>query len=102
LAAIRQLATVLDPVLRPDPDKKPPTDADNVAALKSAVDALKQAAGNQTGRGAVAAKRLADDLAKLASGNEPMRARAQSAMIPSLNTALVLIAIGVEHLPAGL
>ena len=29
LAAIRQLATVLDPVLRPDPNKKPPTDADN-------------------------------------------------------------------------
>src|SRR5262250_877386 len=88
LAAIRQLATVLDPVLRPDPNKKPPTDADNVAALKSAVDALKQAAGNQTGRGTVAAKRLADDLAKLTSGDEPMRARAQSAMIPSLNTAL--------------
>src|SRR6516225_8139137 len=88
LADIRQLATVLNPVLRPDPNKKPPTDADNVAALKSAVDALKQAAGNQTGRGAVAARRLADDLDKLASGDEPMRARAQSAMIPSLNTAL--------------
>ena len=29
LAAIRQLATVLDPVLKPDPNKKPPTDADN-------------------------------------------------------------------------
>ena len=43
LAAIRQLATVLDPVLRPDPNKKPPTDADNVAALKSAVDEGDQA-----------------------------------------------------------
>src|SRR5260370_6944628 len=52
LAAIRQLATVLDPVLRPDPNKKPPTDADNIAALKSAVDALKQSAGTQIGRGA--------------------------------------------------
>src|SRR6516225_3750967 len=88
LAAIRQLATVLGPVLRPDPNKKPPTDADNVAALKSAVDALKQAAGNQTGHGAVAAKRLADDLAKLASGDEELRARAHAAMIPPLNTAL--------------
>src|SRR6266849_1240721 len=29
LAAIRQLAAVLNPVLRPDPNKKPPTDADN-------------------------------------------------------------------------
>jgi len=88
LAAIRQLASVLDPVLRPDPNKKPPTDADNVAALKSAVDALKQSAGTQTGRGAAAAKRLGEDLGKLASGDEALRARAQAAMIPSLNTAL--------------
>jgi hopanoid biosynthesis associated RND transporter like protein HpnN len=88
LAAIRQLATVLDPVLRPDPNKKPPTDADNVAALKAAVDALKQSAGTQTGPGALAAKRLADDLAKLAGGDEAMRGRAHAAMIPSLNTAL--------------
>jgi uncharacterized protein len=88
LAAIRQLGTVLDPVLRPDTNKKPPTDADNVAALKAAVDGLKQSAGTQTGRGATVAKRLADDLAKLAGGDEAMRARAHAAMIPSLNTAL--------------
>jgi len=88
LAAIRQLATVLDPVLRPDPNKKPPTDTDNIAALKTAVDALKQSAGTQTGRGTAAAKRLAEDLGKLASGDEALRARAQAAMIPSLNTAL--------------
>src|SRR6266540_2630389 len=88
LAAIRQLGTVLNPVLRPDPNKKPPTDADNVAALKGAVDGLKQSAGTQTGRGATAAKRLADDLAKLADGDEALRARAHAAMIPPLNTAL--------------
>src|SRR6266568_4022003 len=88
LAAIRQLATVLDPVLRPDPNKKPPTDADNVAALKAAVDALKQSAGTQTGPGASAAKRLGEDLGKLASGDEALRARAQAAMFPSLHTAL--------------
>src|SRR6266446_5113383 len=88
LAAIRQLGTVLDPVLGPDPNRKPPTDADNVAALKAAVDALKQSAGTQTGPGAVAAKRLAEDLAKIASGDEAMRGRAHAAMVPSLNTAL--------------
>src|SRR5262249_62088452 len=81
LAATRQLASVLDPVLRPDPNKKPPTDADNVAALKAAVDALKQSAGTQTGRGATAAKRLADDLAQIASGDEAMRGRVHAAMI---------------------
>src|SRR5207249_2004256 len=59
-----------------------------IAALKSAVDALKQSAGTQTGRGAAAAKRLAEDLAKLAQGDEAMRARAQAAMVSPLNTAL--------------
>jgi uncharacterized protein len=88
LAAIGQLATVLTPVLKPDPNKKPPTDADNVAALKAAVDGLKQAAGNDATRGATAAKRLADDLAKLAAGDEALRVRATAAMIPPLNTAL--------------
>jgi hopanoid biosynthesis associated RND transporter like protein HpnN len=88
LAAIRQLAGVLDPVLKPDPNKKPPTDEDNVAALKAAVDNLKQAAGTQAGRGADAAKRLADDLAKLADGDAALRGRAQDAMISPLNTAL--------------
>src|SRR5262245_23708176 len=88
LAAIKQLATVLGPALQPDPNKKPPTDADNVAALKAAVDNLKQAAGTQTGRGAVAAKRLADDLTKLADGDTALRERAHFAMISPLNTAL--------------
>ena len=88
LAAIRQLATVLEPALRPDPNKKPPTDADNVAALKAAVGNLKQAASTQTGRGGAAANRLADDLTKLADGDEAMRARAHAAMIPPLLTAL--------------
>src|SRR5262245_4865102 len=88
LAAIRQLATILDPVLKPDPNKKPPTDADNGAALKSAVQSLKQAAAPQSGRGAAAATRLADDLAKIADGDEALRARATAAMVPSLNIAL--------------
>jgi hypothetical protein len=88
LAALRQLGTVLNPVLKPDPNKKPPTDADNVAALKAAVEGLEKAADTQTGRGAVAAKRLAADLAKLAGGDEALRARAHAAMIPPLNTAL--------------
>jgi len=89
LAAIRQLATVLDPVLRPDPNKKPPTDADNVAALKAVADGLQQsAAGTQTGKGAVAARRLAENLAALVQGDEALRGRAHDAMIPPLDTAL--------------
>jgi hopanoid biosynthesis associated RND transporter like protein HpnN len=88
LAAIRQLASVLDPVLQPDPRKRPPTDAENINALKAAVANLTQAAGTQTGRGATAAKRLAENLAKIAEGDEALRARAHAAMIPPLKTAL--------------
>jgi hopanoid biosynthesis associated RND transporter like protein HpnN len=88
LAAIRQLAAVLDPVLRPDPNKKPPTDADNVAALKALVDGLNQSAGTQTGKGEAAAKRLAGDLARLTQDGEDLRQRAHAALIPPLNTAL--------------
>jgi hopanoid biosynthesis associated RND transporter like protein HpnN len=88
LAAIHQLATVLDPVLRPDPNKKPPTDADNVAAVKAVVGSLRQSAGTQTGRGATAAKRLADDLEKVAQGDEALRNRVHAAFVPPLNTDL--------------
>ncbi len=88
LAAIRQLASVLTPVMQPDPAKKPPTDADNVAALKAAVDGLKQTATGQTGPGATAATRLAGDLAKLADGDEALRERAQTALVSPLKTAL--------------
>ena len=88
LAAIRQLASVLTPVMQPDPAKKPPTDADNVAALKAAVNNLNQAAAGQTGPGATAATRLAGDLAKLADGDEALRNRAQTALVSPLKTAL--------------
>ena len=50
LAAIHQLATTLGPALRPDPGKKPPTDADNVAALKAVVG-RPEASGGHAERG---------------------------------------------------
>src|SRR5258708_27217052 len=49
---------------------------------------MKEFSGTESGPGAVAAKRLADDLAKLAKGDEAMRTRAQAAMVSPLNTAL--------------
>jgi hopanoid biosynthesis associated RND transporter like protein HpnN len=89
LAAIRQLASALDPVLKPDLNKITPTDADNIAALKAGAEGLNQAAGSaQAGRGATAAKRLAGDLVRLAEGSEELRQRAEAAMISPLHTAL--------------
>jgi uncharacterized protein len=102
LAAIHQLATVLGPVLRPDTTKTGPTDAQNVIALRAAMDALNKAASGQSGRGAVAAKRLTDDLARLADGDESLRQRAQAAMIPPLMTALDQLRNYLEAQPVSL
>ncbi len=62
--------------------------AQKLSALTAGVGNLKLAASTQTGRGGAAANRLADDLTKLADGDEAMRARAHAAMIPPLLTAL--------------
>ena len=88
LAAIRQLAGALDPVLQPEPSKKPSSDAETIAALKAAADSLQKAAVGQVGKGEAAAKRLARNLTALAQGNEELRQRAQAAMIAPLETNL--------------
>jgi hopanoid biosynthesis associated RND transporter like protein HpnN len=88
LTAIHQLETTLAPALRPDPRRKPPTNSEIVAALKSVANGLVQAAATQPGKGADAAKRLADDITKLADGDEALRARAETAFIPPLNSVL--------------
>jgi hopanoid biosynthesis associated RND transporter like protein HpnN len=88
LAAIRALATVLDPVLKPETRKQPPSDADNITALRAAAGGLQQAAATQTGQGEIAAKRLAGDLTRLAQGSEDERQRAQAAIVLPLNTAI--------------
>jgi uncharacterized protein len=102
LAAIHQLANVLEPVLRPDPSKKPPTDAQNVIALQAAVDALNKAAAGQSGKGADAAKRLADDLTRLAQGDESLRQRAEAAFIAPLHAALDQLRNYLEAQPVSL
>jgi hopanoid biosynthesis associated RND transporter like protein HpnN len=88
LAAIRQLAGALDPVLAPDPSKKPPSDAEIIAALRAAADGLQKAAVGQVGKGEAAAKRLARNLTTLAQGGEELRQRAQMAMIAPLEIDL--------------
>ena len=45
----------------------PPTDQENVDSLKSSVESLRKTAGDAKGPGAVASRRLADALAKLAA-----------------------------------
>jgi len=66
----------------------PPTDAENVEALKEGADRLIETAGDQNGPGASAAKRLSAALTAVAGANQELRAKAEDAFIQPLKTAL--------------
>ena len=88
LASIQDLSRRLGQVLQQPASNKPPTDAENVAALKGLADQLNKIAGNAPGPGAEAAKRLAADAVKLAQADEATRERTQTAFVVPLETAL--------------
>src|SRR5262249_51576495 len=88
LALIRDLNRQLGPALQKPGSAKPPTDAENVAALNDMADQLNKIAGNAKGAGADAAKRLAGNAVKLAQANEETRARAKNAFIVPLESGI--------------
>ena len=79
LAAIKELGEGLGPILQRGATSKPPTDAENVAALNAIADQLDKIAGTATSDGATAAKRLAAASRRLAQGDGARRQAAQSA-----------------------
>jgi uncharacterized protein len=88
LKLIAQGAKVLNPALNPDSIDAPPTDAENVDTLKGSVDSLRKTAGDAKGQGAVAARRLADALEKLANASEDTRNKAQAIFVTPLKVVL--------------
>ncbi len=88
LAIIRKAAASLNPILNESSRGTAPSDEENVAALKGAVDSLRKTAGDDKGPGAVAARRLAEALAKLAQADKAMRDKAETTFISPLNVAL--------------
>jgi hopanoid biosynthesis associated RND transporter like protein HpnN len=84
LKLIAQAAKVLGPVLNPDQVDAAPSDEENVEALKGTVVSLRKIAGDGKGPGAVAAKRLADGLSKLAGSNQATRDKAQNIFVSPL------------------
>ncbi len=68
---------------------KPPSDADNIAALNGLAEQLnKFAASAPAGPGADAARRLAADSVKLAKASEDVRGKAQSGFVAPLDADL--------------
>ncbi|MHC1946199.1 MMPL family transporter [Bradyrhizobium sp. UFLA06-06] len=81
LKLIAQAAKTLGPALNPDSVDPAPSDQENVESLKSSVDSLRKTAGDGKGPGAVAARRLADALQKLAGSNQATRDKAQDVFV---------------------
>jgi uncharacterized protein len=95
LQLISQAAKTLGPVLAQGP-RPAPSDAENVAALDGVVDAIGKTVATQTGPGAAAAKRLADDLTQLAKSDQSTREKAQAVFITPLGIALAGLRLSLE------
>jgi hopanoid biosynthesis associated RND transporter like protein HpnN len=88
LKLIEKAAKVLMPVINPEQVDPAPSDGENMESLKSSVDALRRTAGDGKGPGAVASRRLADALQKLADGDQATRDKAQDVFVEPLKTTL--------------
>jgi len=88
LPLIQNAAQILLPLLNPAAPSPPPTDAQNVSMMGSTVDALKRLAGNGSGTGAVAARRLAAAMTALAKADSSVRERVQDIFVQPLRIAL--------------
>ncbi len=123
LKMIAQAAKALGPALNPDSIDAPPSDQENVDSLKSAVESLRKTAGDSKGAdsskgadgkgadskgpdgkgpGAVASRRLADALAKLAASDEATRNKAQAIFVTPLKVVLDQLKNSLQAQPVSL
>jgi hopanoid biosynthesis associated RND transporter like protein HpnN len=102
LKLIAQGAKVLDPALNPDSIDDPPSDAENVESLKGSAASLRKTAGDAKGPGAVASRRLADALSKLAESNEATRNKTQAIFVNPLKVVLDQLKNSLQAQPVSL
>jgi uncharacterized protein len=109
LKLIAQGAKVLNPALNPESIDAPPSDAENVDALKGTAESLRKTAGDAKGPGAVASRRLADALSRLADSNQSLRDKTQAifviplkVVLDQLKNALQAQPVSLKTLPADL
>jgi hopanoid biosynthesis associated RND transporter like protein HpnN len=102
LALIRRAATPLNARINPPSLRPPPSDAENVHALNTTADTLNQLANEEQGPGAQAARRLAALLTRLGKADAEMRARAEAAFVPSLQSAMDDLRNGLKAEPVKL
>jgi hopanoid biosynthesis associated RND transporter like protein HpnN len=102
LKLIKQGAEILNPAINPDSIDAPPSDAENVAALKDSAASLRKLAGDRKGPGADTAKRLADDLSKVAEASQPVRDKVQSTFVAPLQIVLSQLRNAMQAQPVSL
>jgi hopanoid biosynthesis associated RND transporter like protein HpnN len=84
IAVLQGASKELGGVLHPSKQQPAPTDQENVAAIRSAADALSKAAGDIKGGDADLARQVAASLKRLADGDISVRNKAEAALVPSL------------------
>ena len=102
LKLIAQGAKVLNPALNPDSIDPAPSDAENVEALKGSAESLRKTAGSAKGPGAVASRRLADALSKLAESNQATRDNTQAIFVTPLKLMLDQLKKSLQAQPVSL
>jgi hopanoid biosynthesis associated RND transporter like protein HpnN len=109
LPIINDASLLLDPTINPIMAKSPPADGENVESLAAAAQALENAARSAHGPAAQAAGHLAVTLRRIAGGTKQLRARAEDALVPGLDTMLDQVraalqpqAVTLNTLPADL
>jgi hopanoid biosynthesis associated RND transporter like protein HpnN len=95
-------ARVLNPAINPDQVDAAPSDEQNISALKDTAESLRKTAGEQQGPGAVASRRLADDLTKLAAANQATRDKAQNVFVAPLLIVLDQLRSSLQAQPVSL
>ncbi len=102
LKLIAQGAKVLDPALNPESVDAPPSDAENVEALKGTAERLRKTAGDAKGPGAAASRRLADALSRLADSSEAVRDKTQAIFVTPLQVVLNQLKNALQAKPVSL
>ena len=102
LKLIGQGAKILGPALNPDSIDAPPSDQENVESLKGSAENLRRTAGDAKGPGAVASRRLADALSKLADSDQATRDKTQAIFVSPLKVVLDQLKNSLQAQPVSL
>jgi len=102
LNLIAEGAKVLAPALNPDSIDEPPSDEENISSLKGAAESLRKTGGDGNGQGAVASRRLADALSKLAASDQATRDKTQAVFVNPLKIVLEQLRNSLQAQPLSL